>query len=194
MTDKLADRLAIKAKLREPCTITEDVTEEKLGLLLYDNGEQLFSLSPDAGKALQNLEGRYSNDKNPDDNLYVKARSGDHHTVARVGRSSVHLKEPIMSLFWLTQPAKLARLLGNEDFSMEAFYPGRSPGTQDLSLLSYRMTKRQFRLKSRMRMARYLARYFILTGKPSNRSLFRFPEDASRVIRSFHNRLIPQEN
>jgi hypothetical protein len=85
LIEKLGQRQAVRTKLHKPRIITEDVTEESLGLLLYQNGEAIFSLSPDAGKALQNLEGRYSNNKNPDDNLYVKARSGDHHAVDRGG-------------------------------------------------------------------------------------------------------------
>jgi Protein of unknown function (DUF3987) len=91
--------------------------------LLYNNNEQIFSISADAGKALQNLEGRYSKDRNPDDNLYVKGRSGDHHTINRVGRPSIRLNEPCIALFWLTQPAKVTRMLSNEDLSTGGFLP-----------------------------------------------------------------------
>jgi dsDNA-binding SOS-regulon protein len=54
MLDDLNDRLV------EPAMLTEDCTQEMMGVLMARNNEQLFSFSADAAKAIDNLEGLYN--------------------------------------------------------------------------------------------------------------------------------------
>ena len=88
------------------------------------NREFLFSVSPDAGNVLDIIAGRYLKNKDAaDDNLYVKAYSGDPVDVDRISRQSFSLNEPIMAIFWLTQPMRIAKLLGNEQLRKGGLLP-----------------------------------------------------------------------
>ncbi len=122
------DRAALKAKLvdlqtksesveRElagPVYSVEDCTVEKLALLLQNNGECLASLSADAGSIVNNLLGRYNKAKRTDEDIYLKAFSRDPVQVARMGRESIDLAEPVLTCLWFTQPDKLVSLMQNE--------------------------------------------------------------------------------
>jgi hypothetical protein len=94
------------------------------GSLLARNDEQIFSLSADAGKNLQNLEGRYNKDKDKtDDDVYLKAYTGDSCKVDRINREPVLLENPCLSLLWLIQPVRAQRLINNEDLRTGGFLP-----------------------------------------------------------------------
>ena len=111
LAEKIAKVACWQEELQEPRMIVEDVTQEALGVLLARNSEQLFSLSADAGKTLQNLEGRYMKEKGKsDDEIYIKAYTGDRCVVDRIGRDPVILENPCLSLFWLMQPERAQRL------------------------------------------------------------------------------------
>jgi hypothetical protein len=124
LTEKIARLEYWREKLQQPRIIVEDVTQEALGSLLARNAEQLFSLSADAGKTLQNLEGRYIKEKGKsDDDIYVKAYTGDRCLVDRIGRDPVILDNPCLSLLWLIQPERAQRLLSNQDLRNGGFLP-----------------------------------------------------------------------
>ena len=124
LCEKIARLEYFQEKLEAPRMIVEDVTQEKLGSLLARNSEQLFSLSSDAGKTLQNLEGRYIKEKGKsDDDIYVRSYTGERCLVDRIGRESVILEDPCVALFWLMQPKRAQRLLGNEDLRDGGFLP-----------------------------------------------------------------------
>lgn len=101
----------IEDKLVEPRLITEDVTTQRLGMLLHVNQQQLCVLSRDAGDVVNNLLGRNHKIVATDESLYLKGFSLDPLTVDRVGRPSVQLREPCLAVLLLTQPDKLDRLL-----------------------------------------------------------------------------------
>jgi hypothetical protein len=90
----------------------ENVTTEKLAVLLSQRGETLFSLSGDAGSIVNNLLGRYLKE-GTDESLYLKSWTGDSERVDRLARESVTLHRPCLAALWLTQPDKLERLLEN---------------------------------------------------------------------------------
>lgn len=102
-----------EAKMVRPALTVEDVTTEKLGLMLHQNGECMAHFSADAGAVLNNLFGRYNPLKRVDDSLLVKAFSGDPVYVDRIGRGHIDLKEPLLTVLWLLQPEKLESVLGN---------------------------------------------------------------------------------
>ena len=113
LEDKMAALETTESSLHPPVLSAEDVTTEKLALLLSENGECLASLSSDAGSAVNNLLGRYTKGNRTDETIYLKAFSGDSHVAHRIGREPVRLNSPCLSVLWLVQPDKIESLLAN---------------------------------------------------------------------------------
>jgi hypothetical protein len=90
---------------------------------LSHNNEELFMFSPDAAKAVSNLEGLYNKLSVPDDNFYVKGYSGDPVVVHRKSRPPVSLRSPCISLLWLLQPDLLERMLQHRRLNDGGFLP-----------------------------------------------------------------------
>ena len=68
-----ADLMKAKADCMAPALCCEDVTTERLAVMLANQSEQLASLSPDAGAIVNNLLGRYSKLDRTDEGIYLKA-------------------------------------------------------------------------------------------------------------------------
>jgi hypothetical protein len=107
----IAGKAEIDEKLFPPTITAEDTTQEAAAVILSHNNEKLFMFSPDAAKAVSNLEGLYNKLSVPDDNFYVKGYSGDPFVVHRLSRPSIYLRSPCISLLWLLQPDLLERML-----------------------------------------------------------------------------------
>ena len=106
-----------------PCIIAQDVTTERLAVLLRDNREVVFSASADARKLVDNLLGRYNPGKTTDESLYLSAYSGDFVRVDRQGRETVVLNKPCLTLCWFIQPDLLATMLDEQSLSVSGFLP-----------------------------------------------------------------------
>jgi hypothetical protein len=113
----------IEAKLCAPVLSCEDVTGEKLAVLLAHNGEQSASLSSDALAIVNILLGRYNKLDRTDEGIYLKAFTGDRCKVDRQSRESVLLESPCLSALWLTQPDKLDSLLAERSLSDGGLIP-----------------------------------------------------------------------
>src|SRR4030095_3670176 len=113
----------IEAKLREPVLSCEDVTGERLAVLLAHNRGQLASLSADALAVVNILLGRYNKLDRTDEGIYLKAFTGDRCKVDRQSRESVLLESPCLTALWLTQPDKLGSLLAERSFSDGGLIP-----------------------------------------------------------------------
>ena len=113
----------VNAKLNAPRLCCEDVTSEKLAVMLAQNCEQLASLSPDAGSIVNNLLGRYSKLDRTDESIYLKAFSGDNCRVDRQGREPVLLQRPCLAALWLVQPDKIETLLGKSELTDGGMIP-----------------------------------------------------------------------
>jgi hypothetical protein len=120
---KLAARDQIETQLRTPILSCEDVTGEKLAVLLAHNREQSASLSADALAVVNILLGRYNKLDRTDEGIYLKAFSGDRCKVDRQTRESVLLESPCLSALWLTQPDKLDSLLAERSLSDGGLIP-----------------------------------------------------------------------
>lgn len=120
---KLARKDDLTRKAAMPCTIAQDVTTERLAVLLRDNHEVVFSASADARKLVDNLLGRYNPGKTTDESLYLSAFSGDFVRVDRQGRDAVVLNHPCLALCWFIQPDLLSTMLGEESLSASGFLP-----------------------------------------------------------------------
>ncbi len=120
---KLARKDEMTARAAMPCIIAQDVTTERLAVLLRDNREVVFSSSPDARKLVDNLMGRYNPGKTTDESLYLQAYSGDFVRVDRQGRDAVVLNKPCLALCWFVQPDLLATMLDEQSLSVSGFLP-----------------------------------------------------------------------
>ena len=74
LKEKLAALQSVEAKLRTPALSCEDVTGEKLAVLLAHNTEQIASLSADALAIVNILLGRYNKLDRTDEGIYLKGR------------------------------------------------------------------------------------------------------------------------
>ncbi len=91
--------------------------------MLAHNGEQLASLSADAGEIVNVLLGRYNKLDRTDEGVYVKAFTGDCCKVDRQISEPVLLESPCLSALWLTQPDKLESLLAERSLSDGGLIP-----------------------------------------------------------------------
>jgi hypothetical protein len=123
LKEKKKEQADVNARLNAPALCCEDVTSEKLAVMLAHNREQLASLSPDAGSFVNNLLGRYSNLGRTDESIYLKAYSGDNCRVDRQGREPVLLQRPCLAGLWLVQPDKLETLLGKTELTDGGLIP-----------------------------------------------------------------------
>ncbi len=125
--DELAAKKKALAEVEEqqnpPRLCCEDVTSEKLAVMLAQNQEQLASLSPDAGNIVNLLLGRYNKLDRTDEGIYLKAFSGDNCRVDRQGREPVLLQQPCLSALWLVQPDKVETLLGKTELTDGGLIP-----------------------------------------------------------------------
>jgi hypothetical protein len=113
----------VEAGLFAPALSCENVTSEKLAVMLAHNQEQIASLSPDAGDIVNNLLGRYSKLDRTDEGIYLKAFSGDNYRVDRLGREPVLLQRPCLAALWLVQPDKIETLLGRTELTDGGMIP-----------------------------------------------------------------------
>jgi Protein of unknown function (DUF3987) len=127
LTEELAklvgQRESLDTQQTEPTLVCEDVTSEKLAVLLGENGETMFSTSPDAGQTLNVLLGRYNKLGRTDDTIYLKGYFGDFCQVDRTSRGRVSLVSPCLTLLWLVQPDKLDRMISEKSLTEGGFLP-----------------------------------------------------------------------
>lgn len=112
-----------KANCNAPALCCDDVTTERLAVLLANNKEQIASLSADAGSIVNNLLGRYSKLDRTDEGIYLKAFSGDYCRVDRQGRDPVLLPRPCLAALWLVQPDKVETLLAERSLTDGGMIP-----------------------------------------------------------------------
>jgi hypothetical protein len=106
-----------------PRLCCEDVTSQQLAAMLQQNQEQLASLSPDAGSIVNILLGQYSKLDRTDDNIYLKAWSGDNCRVDRKGSGPILLQRPCLAALWLVQPDKIETLLAERSLTDGGLIP-----------------------------------------------------------------------
>lgn len=122
MSDLLRELAIIDAKLKRPKIIVQDVTTQKLAMLLKENSERIISMSADAREPINNLLGRY-NKGNPDENIYLSTFSGEMYSCDRVTRDSVTLERPWLSFLWLIQEDKANDILTSKSLREGGFLP-----------------------------------------------------------------------
>lgn len=119
----IAKKSEVAARATMPSVIAQDVTTERLTVILQENKQVIFSVSADARKLIDNLLGRYNPGKTTDESLYLAAYSGDFVRVDRQSKEPVILTKPCLALCWLIQPDLLGTMLDEESLSASGFLP-----------------------------------------------------------------------
>jgi hypothetical protein len=99
-----AAELAIKvaaAELHAPVTprmLSDDVTPEKLAVLLEQHDGVIAVLSPEGGEVFEIVRGRYSSNGRGNLSVFLNGHSGDAIRVDRMGRESIIVAVPALTL------------------------------------------------------------------------------------------------
>jgi hypothetical protein len=111
----IGDELAALHVRAEPKLLVDDVTPEKLGALLAEQGGRIAALSSEAD-IVDVMAGRYSKDNRPNLTVFLKAHAGDPLRVDRIGRPAVHVPHPALTLGLAIQPDVLHGVIGRPGF------------------------------------------------------------------------------
>ncbi len=111
----LAEELARQPEPALPRLIVDDVTSEKLGMVLAEQGGRIASMSPEGG-AFDLMAGLYSKSGMPQFGVYLMGHSGDDIVTDRVGRRSVSIERPALTCAYAMQPAVVEGLAENAAF------------------------------------------------------------------------------
>ncbi|MCH7226771.1 YfjI family protein [Haloferula sp. A504] len=106
----------------EPTYVVRDITREALiDLFSKQNRESIASFSAEARGILGVIDGRYSSAS--DEDVYCASYSGDALSTHRVGRASVALKRPCLTVCWFVQPDAASKLLVNSSMTGSGLLP-----------------------------------------------------------------------
>jgi hypothetical protein len=97
-----------------PRVWAQDVTSERLGVLMADNHERIALIS-DEGGIFDILAGRYSNGI-PNLDLFLQSHSGSPVRVDRAGRPAVIMEQPALTMVLSPQPDLLSGLAAKPGF------------------------------------------------------------------------------
>ena len=94
-----------------PSFITADATPEKLADLMAKNNEKIALLSAEGAEAFQMMAGRYSKDKSFSNiDIYLKGHSADSVSIDRMGRESIKLHNPTLTIGLFVQPSVIKEI------------------------------------------------------------------------------------
>lgn len=116
----LAEQTALAAELADiespalPRLLVDDATPEKIAILLSQNGGRLGIASAE-GTIFDNMMGRHSSKGVANLNIILKGHSGDSFSEDRVGRSSVEISSPALSLVLAVQHDVVASLTSKRE-------------------------------------------------------------------------------
>lgn len=108
-----------EAELQEVSAVprlwTQDITPERLGPLMAENGGRMAVIS-DEGGIFDILAGRYSKTASPNLDLFLQGHSGSPVRVDRGSREPVHINSPALTLVLTPQPDILRSLSEHKAF------------------------------------------------------------------------------
>jgi len=99
--------------IARPRLIAEDVTPEKLAMLMADQEGRMALISTEGG-LFKIMAGRYSEGSNLD--VFLQSWSGDDITQDRVGRESLVIRDARLTIGLTVQPSVIAELGDNGEF------------------------------------------------------------------------------
>jgi hypothetical protein len=106
----------------EPSLWAENVTSEKLAVLMSaSSDESLMIYSAEAADVLRIAAGRYRGDQKSDFDLMLKGYSCESCKVDRMGRPSIELEEPCLSMCLMVQPCVIREWFAMPDVIQRGF-------------------------------------------------------------------------
>lgn len=99
----------------------DNATSEKLAILLKENPQGLGLFAPEAD-AIENIAGKYSSGRS-DCKIYLRAFSGDGFAYDRIGRASIIVDNPALSIGLCVQPTVLENLQHKREFREVGLLP-----------------------------------------------------------------------
>lgn len=94
--------------------IVDDITTEKLSLILSEQGGNLTVCSSEGG-IFDIMAGKYNKSENFD--VFLKGHCGDNLTVDRIGRPGLFIESPHLTTMLTIQPSVLKAVLQNQSFA-----------------------------------------------------------------------------
>lgn len=113
--DDLARELSNGPEPVLPRRIVDDATQEKLGMMLAEQGGRMGSMSPEGG-VFDHMAGQYSKSGIASFDTYLKAHSGDSLRTERVTRQPVYVERPALTIAYAIQWAVLQGLNQKQTF------------------------------------------------------------------------------
>lgn len=110
---KILDALVVPAAYQ---LVADDATPEAVANLLAEQGGRIAVLSAEGG-VFGIMAGRYSGDKRPNLDVFLKGHSGDQLRVNRIGRVADFVDDPAITMGLTVQPSVLMSLAEASDLS-----------------------------------------------------------------------------
>ncbi len=110
----IAEELAKSPILTPPVYLFDNITPEKLGALMAENQERGSIISAEGG-IFDIMAGRYS-EGNADLDIFLKAHAGDAWNCHRIGRTSVEMISPALTISLAVQSSVIREIGGHKRF------------------------------------------------------------------------------
>ena len=111
----LAEQLGNMPEPVLPSLIVDDVTSERLSMLLSEQGGRIASMSPEGG-VFDLMAGMYSRSGMTQFGVYLMGHAGDDLRIDRIGRSSVFVPRPAITAAYAIQPIVITGLANKAAF------------------------------------------------------------------------------
>jgi hypothetical protein len=114
-TSDLVRNLAENPLPKAPIYLVDDITSEKLGVIMAENGERMGIISPEGG-LFEIMAGLYSKDGVGNIDLLLKAHTGDCWSSHRIGREAQTMEAPALTLCLAVQSEVIEEAGKNHHF------------------------------------------------------------------------------
>ena len=113
--DELAVELAQQPEAVLPVRRVDDVTEERLVMVMAAQDGRIVSASPEGG-VFDLMKGRYAKNGGTQFNVYLMGHAGDDLVVDRVSRGSIRVERPSLTCAFAVQPIVIKGLASEPAF------------------------------------------------------------------------------
>jgi hypothetical protein len=179
----LASELLDTPVPKSPIYLVDDITPEKLGVLMADNGERIAVISPEGG-LFEIMAGRYSKDGIGNIDLFLKAHAGDPWSNQRIGREAKSMQSPALTLCLAVQ-SEVIEEVGKNNHLRGRGLLARFLYSKCKSKIGYR--KRQTISIPSSLSQRYKDHVFSLMNIPSTDNNLQLSREGQAVWDEFYN-------
>lgn len=178
----LARDMAESPVPRGPVYLVDDITPEKLGVLMAENNECMAVISPEGG-LFEIMAGRYSKDGVGNIDLPLKAHAGDYWSNHRIGREANTMQTPALTLCLAVQSEVIEEAGKNHHFRGKGLL-ARFLYALCRSTVGYR--DRQTKSVPSSLLQCYREHVFSLMDMPFSESALRLSPDAQALWDEFY--------